>query len=305
MMRAKSLCAAVLFFAVTLLGCDKLPWLGARGDGKAAAPPKDGIVVAKVGDIYITADDLNREIETFNTLVDAQGVIQKKIESRDDKISYLRGDMVRKFMLYKEALKRGLDKKDDIVRALREAEISLLVTELLRQEVEKIEISPEEIEEFYNENKEILKEPEQRKILEIVTDREDQAKEVYIELLKGTNFSTLARMHSKALSASEGGDMGFMTFEFDPQQRTKFDEFYTVAFAPSLEAGNTSSIFKGPDGYYIIKVEDITTSDAKPLSELWDMIKSYLLFVKQQKAVGDLADQLSGETKIEIYEGKI
>lgn len=304
-MKAKVLWTAVIFFAVTLLGCDKLPWLGDKGEGKVSAPPKDAVVVAKVDDIYITADDLNREVETFNTLVDAQGVPQSKIETRDQKISYLRDDMVRKFMLYKEALKRGLEKKDDIQMALREAEISLLVTELLRQEVEKIEISPEEIEEFYDENKEILKEPEQRKILEIVTDTEDQAKEVYIELLKGTSFSALARMHSKAASASSGGDIGSMTFEFDPELRTKFDEFYTVAFAPSLEAGNTSSIFKGPDGYYIIKVDDITTSDAKPLSELWDMIKSYLLFVKQQKAIGDLADRLSGETKIEIYEGKI
>jgi parvulin-like peptidyl-prolyl isomerase len=128
---------------------------------------------------------------------------------------------------------------------------------------------------------------------------------VYIELLKGTDFATIARQSSQSPTANKGGDMGFVSYEFDPQKRIRFDKFYEIAFAPTLEAGNISSIFKGPEGYYIIKIESIEKTEAKPLNELWDNIKSYLLFIKQQKAISDLANKLSGEIKIEMYEGKI
>lgn len=287
------------------LGCDNLPWAKSKKEPLSTRPPVKEQIVAKVGDFYITADDLDREIENFNALVASQGLEENKIETKAQKLTYLREDVVRKYMLYKDAMRRGLDKNRDIVKALEEAKISLLVAELLRKELEKIDVSSQEIEEFYNQNKDILKEPEQRRILEVVTDSEDEAKQVYIEILKGTNFSDLARQFSKAPTANKGGDVGLIANELDPKKRIRFDKFYEVAFSPTLESGGTSNIFKGQDGYYIIKVESIKKTEAKPLNELYDNIKSYLLFVKQQKAVADLADKLSGETKVEIFQNNI
>jgi parvulin-like peptidyl-prolyl isomerase len=96
-----------------------------------------------------------------------------------------------------------------------------------------------------------------------------------------------------------------MALELDPQKRIRFDKFYEVAFSPSLEAGGISSIFKGPEGYYIIKLESIKKSEPKALADIWDNIKSWLLFEKQQKAIAELANKLQGETKVEIYEEKV
>ncbi|MDD5596040.1 MAG: peptidyl-prolyl cis-trans isomerase, partial [Candidatus Omnitrophica bacterium] len=111
--------------------------------------------------------------------------------------------------------------------------------------------------------------------------------------------------YSKALTAATGGEVGLISYELDAKKRVRFDKFYEVAFAPTLEVGGISNIFKGPDGYYIIKVDNIKKTEPRPLNELWDNIKNYLLFEKQQKAIAELANKLSGETKIEIYEGKI
>lgn len=305
----KKLSALFLVFLllVGFAGCDYLPFFKnmSKKPTAASAPPVGAIVVAKVGNFYVTQDDLNKEVEAYNNLVNAQGMAQNKIDTRDKKIAYLRNEMVRKYILYQEALDRRLDRKEDIMRALEDAKISLLVTELLREETEKVNVASKEIEDFYNQNKEFLKEPEQRRIFEIVTATESQAKQVYIELLSGGDFAGLAKQHSRAKSAANGGDLGFIVLELDPQKRIRFDKFYEVAFGPSLEAGNISGIFKGPEGYYIIKLESIKKSEAKSLSELWDNIKSWLLFEKQQKAIAELADKLSGETKIEIHEGKV
>lgn len=295
-----------LVFLITLSGCENIPFLKPKPIKPAQTqPPVGAIIVAKVGNFYVTSDDLNKEVESFNALVTTQGIPQNKIDTRDKKISYLRNEIVRKYILYQEGLDRGLDKREVIVRALENAKISLLVTELLREEIEKISVSSKEIEDFYNQNKDLLREPEQRRIFEIVTPSEADAKQVYIELLRGQDFATLAKQYSKATSANNGGDLGFIALEPDPKKRIRFDKFYEVAFAPSLEAGSISSIFKGPDGFYIIKLESIKKPEAKSLSELWDNIKSWLLFEKQQKAIADLAGKLSGETKIEIYEGKV
>jgi peptidyl-prolyl cis-trans isomerase C len=290
---------------VLSLGCEKIPfWPKKPRETRVRAPLKENIV-AVIGNFSVTAQDLNKEIENFNALVTASGASQNRIDTKDKKVAYLRNDIVRKYMLYQEALDRGLDKKEDIIRDLEYAKINLLVSELLGEELKKIDVSSKEIEDFYNANKEFLVEPEQRKILEIVTHTEDEAKQVYIELLRGIDFSTLAKQYSKSKTASTGGDVGFIGFEIDPEKRIRADKFYEVAFSPSLEVGNISGIFKSPDGFYIIKLDSIKKPETKSLSELWDNIKSWLLLEKQKKAIEELSNKLTGEIKVEIYEEKI
>lgn len=298
----------ILFAALLFSACDKLPFIGGQaGPAKQAAvkPPAGETVVAMVGNFYITGSDLNKEVDNFNSLASAQKLDKNKIDTRDKKVKYLRDELVRKYILYQEALDRGLDKKPEIVKELDAVKMNLLIAELLRKEIEKIDVSSKEIEDFYNQNKELLKEPEQRKILEIMTSSEDEAKQVYIELLRGGDFASLARQYSKAKTASAGGEVGLMAYEANPANRMRPEKFYETAFSPSLEAGGTSSIFKTPDGFYIIKVDSIKKSEPKSLTELWDNIKSWLLFEKQQKAIVELANKLSGETKIAIYEEKV
>ncbi|MDD5560998.1 MAG: peptidyl-prolyl cis-trans isomerase [Candidatus Omnitrophica bacterium] len=298
----------ILFTVFLFSGCDKIPFMDTAKPVKQIKqnlPPVGETIVAKVGDFYITASDLNKEVDNFNSLASAQKMDKNKIDTSEKKVKYLRDELVRKYILYQEALDRGLDKKPEIAKELEAAKMNLLIAELLRREIEKIDVSSKEIEDFYEQNKDMLRDPEQRKILEIMTPTEEEAKQVYIELLKGMDFSSLARQYSKANTASRGGDVGLMTYEVSPEKRIRPEKFYEVAFSPSLEVGGVSSIFKGPDGFYIIKLDSIKKSEPKSLAELRDNIKSWLLFEKQQKAIVELANKLSGETKIEIYEEKV
>jgi peptidyl-prolyl cis-trans isomerase C len=295
----------VCVFALSVfLGCDNLNFSKApRAAQREKTTPQKlsvtGPVVAKVNNMPITLEDLNEEINSYNSLLAANNRPEAKITTRDQKVDYLKNEMVRRLILYQEALDRGIDREAEVVKALEKTKMDLLVVELLRQETGKIDVNSKEIEDYYNTYKEQLKEPEERQIREVVVSNEQEAKDIMIQLLQGGDFATLAKERSISASAKNGGDLGFVK---KGEKGVQFDE---VAFSDTLEAGRISSIFKGPDGYYILKLEGKRGGKQRSLSEMWDDIKKGLTFLKQQKAIDDLIGKLSRVSKIEVYEGEI
>jgi len=288
------------FFSAGLAGCDLLKTTKSAATQKppAAAAAVKGTVVAKVNNISITLEDLNLEIDAYNAMVPADKP-ELKINSRDKKIDYLKNELMRRTMLYQMALDRGLDRNEDVTKALEKTKMDLLVVQLVRDETTKIDVTSKEIEDFYNKYKEQYKEPEERRIREIVVGTEQDAKSILIELLQGSDFATLAKDRSKAGNAKDGGDMGFVG------KGKYFPQFDEVVFSENLEVGKTSNIFKGPEGYYIVKLEGKRGGKQKPLSELWEDIKRGLTFLKQQQKIDELIEKLSRQAKIEVYESQI
>ncbi|MCM8757544.1 MAG: peptidyl-prolyl cis-trans isomerase [Candidatus Omnitrophica bacterium] len=291
----------VLIWGVLLVGCEKLNIsLPKKRESKkeVTLPEVKGTLIARINNYPITLEELNREIENFNSMVPADRP-ELKIDTREKKIDYLKNDMVRRVLLYQEALDRGLQNKEEVIKTIERTKQDVLVMELVKEEMEKVEVSSREIEDYYNQFKEELKEPEERQLREIVVPTEGEARELLIQLLQGADFATLAKERSRAPSAKEGGDLGFIS------KGKKFAQFDEIAFSDALEVGKISSIFKGPDGYYILKLEAKKGGKQKSLSEMWDDIKRGLSYIKQQKRIDDLIEKLSKDAKIEIYEGEI
>lgn len=294
--------AIIGLFLSGIFGCDKFKAVVNRKAEVVKVPaaviPPKGALIARVNNMSIGLDDLNQEIEIYNANV-PQDRPELKITTKEQKVNYLKNDVVRRSLLYQNALDKGLDRNEDILVALDKTKMQLLVMELIKQISQKVDVSSKEIEDYYNTYKEQLKEPEERQIREIVVNSEQDAKDLYIQLLQGADFATLARSNSKTSSAKDGGDLGFIKIgEKSPQ-------FGSVAFSDSLEVGKISSIFKTPDGYSIIKLESKRGGKQKPLSEMWDDIKKGLTFLKQQQVIDELIGKLSRDAKIDIYEGEI
>jgi len=288
------------FLLSGLLGCDNINFFKFRKPKteKASSSTVKGTAIAKVNNITITLEDLEQEIEAYNSMVPADRP-EAKITSREQKINYLKNEMIRRALFYQYASDKGIDKNEDIQKALEKNKMDILVMGLIRQEAGNVEVSSKEVEDAYNQYKEQFKEPEERQIREIMVSSEQEAKDILIQLLQGADFATLARERSKAESAKNGGDLGFIVLG------KKFAQFDSVAFSDSLEVGKTSNIFKGPDGYYVLKLEGERGGKQKSLSEMWDDIKNILLFSKQKDKIDKLAGNLSREAKIEVYEGTI
>ena len=69
-----------------------------------------------------------------------------------------------------------------------------------------------------------------------------------------------------------------------------------------LEVGGVSSVFKGPDGFYIIKLEE--TKGGEPLSfdQVKEDIQSGLTLLKQQQAILKYIEDLKLKMKVETNE---
>lgn len=285
-----------------LSGCEKI--FPAKKPAKVISSAESvsaevkGTVIAKVNNQPITLEELKEEVEAFNKYV-PQDKPEQKIDSLDKKISYLKNEMIRRSLLAQAALDKGLDKKEALEKALTNFKQNLLVAELVKLETENVEVTSAEVEDYYNQYKEQLKEPEERRIREIVVAAENDAKDVLIELLKGGDFATLAQMRSISASAKNGGDLGYI------KKGLKSPQFDEAAFSFTLDSGRTSNYFKGPEGYYILKLEAKREGKVKSLSELWDDIKNGLKFLKQQKKVEDLISKLSADAKIEVFESAV
>jgi peptidyl-prolyl cis-trans isomerase C len=301
MNRLITISSIVCFLFFGLFGCDKLglPTSGKIVGGSSASnyTPK-GPIVAKVNGMPISLEDLDYYIEITNSQVpDTEP--QNKIKTKEQKIAFLKDTVVRRVLLYQEGLRKGIDKQPDVAGAIEKIKMGLVLDALTKEEMKNITVSSKEVEDYYNAYKDQLKEPEERNIREILLPNEQDARDVLILLLQGTDFATLAKERSKAPSAKDGGDLGFISRD------KKFKQFDAVAFSDSLEVGKTSSIFKGPDGYYIIKLEAKRGGKQKSLSDMWDDLKAGLTFVKQQQALDDMINKLNAKAKIDINEGQI
>lgn len=304
-MKNKAVLLVAAFLLLTnILGCDKLiPGGGKKRVEVTSAPevytikPK-GPIVAKINNISIGLEDLNEDITLFNASVPAERP-ELKITTREQKINYLKNEVVRRVLIYQHALDNGLDRNEEVRQALEKNKRDLMVLEDIKEITKGITVSSKEVEDYYNTYKDQLKEPEERQISEIVVSSEQAARDILIQLLQGADFATLARNNSIAPSAKDGGDIGFIA------KGKRSSQFDAAAFADSLEAGKISSIFKTPEGYSIVRLEAKRGGKLKPLSEMWDDINRGLVFLKQQKAVEDLIGKLSRDAKIDISEGEI
>jgi len=290
-----------LFICITLLaissfGCNKLENLGSKI--KPAQPPQ-GTVIAKIDDLYITLEQFEQEIQNYNQLTDNPAA---QITTRDQKLSYLNDELIRRYLFYIDAKTRGYDQRPKVQEMLKNLDINVLAGQYMQDEVGNMTVTSSEVEDFYKLYKDQYQQAEERRVREIAVDSEQDAKDALVALLKGADFSATATQYSKADSAAKGGDLGFIK---KGQRGADFAAFDEVAFSRSLNAGQISNIFKEKNRYYIIKVETIRGGQVKPLSEVWDDINKTVLFLKQQQKMQEITNNLLKKNKVTIYDDKI
>lgn len=298
---------AVLFAFICLAGCDKITSL-LNPKSKPAAIKVSGTVIAKVANMPITLEELNREIDAYNASIDLTNLPEDekkkaKIATREQKLNYLNNVLLRRMVFYQAALDRGLDRKEDISDVLQRTRATILAQEMEEEIAKNVSVSLSEVDEAYKNVKEQLKEPELRRVREIVLRSDPEAKQILLELLQGADFAVLAKDRSVAESAKNGGDLGFIK---KGQRGENFISFDDIVFSPALQQGSLSSVFKGPGGFYIIKIEGVKEGKLPSLSEVQDKLKEILLMRKTQDELDKFYSQAVKQTiKVEIEASKV
>jgi len=174
--------------------------------------------------------------------------------------------------------------------------VDLLLDKLARADMH---ISEQETKDFYRDHQEEFRLGERVRARMILVTSQADADTVYETLQQpGSDFAGLARALSiDPATRDQGGDMGY----FERQDYAK--EIAHVAF--SLEVGQLSKVFKAPDGYCILKVEDRKPAGATPLSEVAEQIRARIAIAKQPSARQGWIAKARGEAVIAIEDDEL
>ena len=148
--------------------------------------------------------------------------------------------------------------------------------------ISNIEISDEEGEEFFNENREDLI---VLKASHILLSTEEDGNRVLKALQDGESFEELAIEESKdSTSAVNGGDLGYIV----KGKYAAVPEFDKVVF--ELEVGEISDLVKTEVGYHIIRLDDRRDTFEELKDEISDLLKNqeYAKYVKDLEEKGKI-----------------
>ncbi|MTD27102.1 peptidylprolyl isomerase [Erwinia sorbitola] len=135
-------------------------------------------------------------------------------------------------------------------------------------------VSESDIQSWYDQHQQSYTQPQRNRYSIIQTKTEAEAQSVLDALKKGGDFATLAKQKSAdPISARNGGDMGWLEPDTTPDE---------LKNAGLKEKGQLSSVIKSSVGFIVARLDDIQPEKIKPLAEMHDEIAAT---VKQEKAV--------------------
>lgn len=186
---------------------------------------------------------------------------------------------IRDYYETEDAFLRDLNAKGTTLTEFeRELRDQMLAQRLIDKEVSsKIIITPNEIKNLYEKNKDQLISPLSLKVRSIMVRKskgssggEDRVKidDIVSELQKGKDFAKLATECSEGPFAEESGDMGYLV------RGQMLKELDDVLF--TLVKGEISDVVESPVGYHIFKVEDIKQPHAMEFNEVNDFLRDQL-----------------------------
>jgi len=164
-------------------------------------------------------------------------------------------------LLAREAKKANLDKNADIKTQMDLASQTVLVSAFVADWVKKNPIPEAELRKEYDVIKTQIGDKEY-KVKHILVEKEDEAKDIIVQLQKGAKFEDLAKARSKDPgSKDKGGDLdwnapaGFVKPFSDAMVATPKGKFSTVPVQTQF-------------GYHVIMVDEIREAKVPPFDEV-------------------------------------
>lgn len=171
-----------------------------------------------------------------------------------------------------------------------------------------IEVSEQEISNFYTEHPQDFMREEQVRARHILVEADasadeptraaarSKAEQARQRALAGEDFAALATELSDDASAAQGGDLGFF------EKGRMVPAFADAAFA--LQPGEISAVVETQFGYHVIKVEERRPAGPVPLDEAKAPIRRVIVNEKTNVAVGQLVQTLGRTADIQFLDEK-
>jgi peptidyl-prolyl cis-trans isomerase C len=205
--------------------------------------------------ITVSESEVNQEIETIKDQISEQARAQGANMGREE--------------AFDQALQQAGLTKEELRAQLRD---QLPVQKVQERVAGGAEPSQEEVQRFYEENKELqFTTPERRCARHILFNKDQRAKaeEVKSQLQNGADFAELAREFSQDPgSAEKGGDLGCLG------KGETVPNFEEAVF--DAKQGEIVGPIETEFGYHIVEVTDIRQQSTQPLEEVEGQIREQL-----------------------------
>jgi peptidyl-prolyl cis-trans isomerase SurA len=342
-LRAISTSAATLFGTVLLASP-----AGAQTHAVAPQSPYGGTpveqIVARVNDQAITTSDYNRALKEMDDEARQRGDSMQQIA--DEHRDLLRNLIDQQLWLSKgkeldingetELIKQldeirkkyNLASMEDLEKAAQEQGVSfedfkanirnnIITQQVMREEVgRKINVTPGEVERYYQTHKQEYAQPESVRLSEILISTgtpapsatvpggeqdDDPAKlaaakgkadEIETKLQAGGDFNQLAKTFSDGQTAAEGGDLG----EFRRGSLAKVLEDQTF----TLKAGQFTAPIRTRQGYVILKVDQHVQGGVPSFKEVQDQVADAYYMTKMEPAIRAYLTQMREEGYVQV-----
>lgn len=168
---------------------------------------------------------------------------------------------------------------------------AIIITFPLAEAKAKLKITPEEIQNYWDQNKAEFMKAEKVRIRHIVVAANPQggpeaaaqarakAEAILAEIRKGKDFATVAREKSDdASTQARGGDLGWR------QKGELIPEYDAVVF--KLRTGGLSEIFQTKFGFHIIKCDEHQQEDKPTFAQVKEKIREKILTGRAKEQLG-------------------
>jgi peptidyl-prolyl cis-trans isomerase SurA len=192
----------------------------------------------------------------------------------------------------------------------------IITQQVISKEVgSRMSIGKEELQQFYDEHKSQMEQPEEIRLSELLisTDKKGKdatgdeaqqlaaaqvkADDVLAQIRKGAAFDDLAKKNSDGPTAAQGGDLGY----FKRGTLDKGLEEKTFAMKP----GEVSDVIRTKQGLVILKVTEHQQAGVPPLSEIEPKVQDAIYMQKLQPALRAYLQKLREQAYIDIKPGYV
>ncbi len=276
-------------------------------------PEKDVVII--VGSSHITTDKLKKDIKFIRAGIEMP--VEQRAEIKDQiieqcinhyliieygkknniiisdaKFQNALNDVKKEYTdaAFDEALLRGYVDIDQWKSQLKD---QLLEKKIIGIATERITVpNYEDIRQYFEANQDEFTSPKMIEFRQIVTRTKKEADDLRKKLRNGEHMGELAKKHSVAPEAENGGKVGWVAKGHLNESMEK------VLF--SMKKGKISSVIETPYGYHIFEVLSVKSSGLKKLPDVIDEIKSKLLLQKREDFINKWVQNLRNMFEVKI-----
>lgn len=264
-------------------------------------------VVARMGEVELRADELRAIIETLPPEAKAQLATAPQELARIIRLEVLRR------ALAAEARGKGWDKRPEVMAQMERAREQMLVATYMNNVARPPEGFPSdaEVKAAYDQNAASFAVPKQYRLSQLfvlapadgdkaaVTKAQAKVNDLAAKAkARNADFGAMAKTASEhAESAAKGGDMGWVVeTALIPELREPVSR---------MAKGDIVGPIKSPQGWHVIRLDDIKEKSTRPLPEVRDQIAAAMRMRKAQETEQAYLTFMTNKSPVNLNEAEI